>query len=208
MGDRPFAATGEEISVLTHEVDSIGGAKPEPEERPAFVKTMLDSSTGELVQGGPGVGAFRPREMSVRHEFSTSELAGMIGKRCRNCAHFNLPLGQQLAEQEMRFGTVEDLDRWRLTIAELAMANPALAGDEYVRDIFAPMPAELEVLKIGLCCAMSSAGNNTFAHIDCPSCPSQEMTGQDLFQAKDADTERAINQARDKLLGTAAGIIR
>ena len=208
---RALESIGEQISVTTHDVDSIGGAKPEPEERPAFVTTFLDPNTGEISEAPtPAEGTvvqqlILKQAPTVRHEFTVDELGAMLGKTCRNCAHFNHQLGQMLIEQEMQFGPPEVVDRWRNTIAEIAMWKPELAGEEMVADPFAPLPAEREILKMGLCNAMSTPApdDNTFTHVDC-FCPSREMVGEDLFRPRTTEIERNIQQMRDRLLGAAA----
>ncbi len=206
---RPLEAIGETIGVDAFEVDSIHGAKPEPEERPAYVTTTLDPNTGDVADMGEDSGT-RPlilkQAPTVREEFTVDELAGRIGKQCRNCAHFNHQLGQALIENEMKSGPPEVVDRWRNTIAEIAMWKPELAGDEFVSDPFAPLPAEKEILRMGLCTAMSTPApdDNTFVHFDLV-CPSKEVTGQDLFRPKSREVEKTIQGMRDRLL-SAAGV--
>lgn len=209
---KPLTSIGEQVSVDTSNVDAIGGAKPEPEERPAFVHTTLDPTSGdrgdlssipEDRRGGvvPLVPKMPP---VVREELSVNELASMLGHTCSNCKHFNHPLGQSQIELEMKCGTPEQMDRWRATIAEIAMRNPELAGEEFVSDPFAELPAEREILKLGLCLAMSEPGfdKNVFSHPD-TFCPSEEMTGEDLFRPRTREIAQAIQQQRDRLLGTA-----
>lgn len=207
-GRRPLESVGEEISVTTAEVDSIRGAKPEPEERPAFVVTTLDANTGKLAPA-PDVASEGVQSLllknnpTVRTEYNVDELARLIGKTCRNCKHFNHQFGQRLIEQEMQFGSPEDVDRWRNVIAEIAVWQPHLAGEEYVSTIDEnTLPAEREILRMGLCQAMSSPGENTFTHPDC-FCGSMEITGQDLFEAKTKEIGQSIQSARDRLLGAA-----
>lgn len=213
MSDTPRRALesiGEQISVDAFEVDSIGGAKPEPEERPAYVTTQFDPATGDtatMPDAGED-GGTRPlilqQAPTVRTELTVDELSRQIGKTCRNCAHFNHALGQQLIENEMQNGPPEVVDRWRNTIAEIAMWKPELAGEEFVLDPFAPLPAEREILRMGLCSAMSSPlpDDNTFVHVDL-TCVALEATGEDLFKPKSREVERNIQAMRDRLLSAA-----
>jgi hypothetical protein len=209
---RPLESIGETIAVDAFEVDSIGGAKPEPEERPAYVTTTFDPNTGEQSaapeQAGAGVMPLILKQApTVRTELTVDELARQLGKTCRNCANFNHQLGQRLIENEMQNGAPEVVDRWRNTIAEIAMWKPELAGEEFVTDPFAPLPAEREILRMGLCMAMSTPlpDDNTFTHVDLV-CPSVEATGHDLFKPKNREVEKTIQAMRDRLLTTAGAV--
>lgn len=210
---RALESVGEVISVDAREVDSIRGAKPEPEERPAFITTELDRNTGDVADlptppPGEDVGVQRlilQQNPTVRTELSVDELGKMIGRNCRNCLHFNLPLGQQLIANEMQNGPPEVIEKWANTIAEIAMWRPELAGEEFVLDPFEKLPAEREILKIGLCQAMSTPApdDNLFVHVDFPSCPSQDMVGQELFIARTREIAQNIEAMRSRLLGAA-----
>lgn len=199
---RPLMSIGEQISVNTSEVDSIGGAKPEPEERPAFVTTFLDPTTGDLAASTQeGVAALAPTAPRVTKEYTVAELAKMLGKRCGRCRHFNHKLGQALIEEEMQSPDAEVRDQWRNVVAELAIASPALAGEEFVSDPFAPLPAETEILRMGLCHVLSNV-DRTFVHPD-TECRSEEIVGSELFEPRTKEIALQIETMRDSLFGTA-----
>lgn len=200
MTGKALEATGEQITVNTAQVDSINGAKPEPEERPAEILTFLDPKTGE--RANPGRSALVPETPhTIRQEVSVNDLSVMLGKVCRNCLHFNHPLGQAMMQQEMSSGSPDRVDYWRNVIAELAVRN-GMEGDELVADVFAETPAEREVLKLGFCMALSEK-ENTWTHPD-GFCPSMEVCGMDLFKPRTSEIERTIQQMRDKLYGVAS----
>lgn len=205
---KPLMSMGEQISVDTSQVDRIGGALPEPEERPAFVTTTLDPTTGEqgaIPEGNTQLILKQPP--TVRQEFSVDELARVLGRNCGNCKHFQHALGQKLIEHEMRNGDPVTRDRWNATIAELAggaLGGELLSGEETVSDPFAMMPAEREVLRMGLCVALSSPlpDDNTFVHPDL-TCASAQLTGEELFEPKTREIEKSLQQQRDALFGAA-----
>lgn len=205
---KPLQSIGEQISVDTSHVDRIGGALPEPEERPAFVTTTLDPTSGDV--GAIPVGheqLILKQAPTVRQEYSVDELARIMGRRCSNCRHFNHALGQKLIEHEMRNGSPEARDRWNATIAELAggaLGGDLLSGEEIVTDPFAPTPAEREILRMGLCVALSSPApdDNTFVHPDL-TCASEQLAGVELFEPKNQEIEKSLQQQRDALFGAA-----
>lgn len=203
---RPLESVREEITVDAGEVDAVGGAKPEPEERPAFVVQELDRTTGDKGHGPTGTTTALElqRNPTVRVEHTVEELTRTLGKCCRNCRHFNLPLGQMLMHQEM-VASPEKFDLWRSVMAEIAVMRPELAGPEYVSDPYAPTGAERELERIGHCSALTPlAGEDVFLHVDC-FCPGPGDYGADVFEAKDEATARAIQQSVDRLRFGAAG---
>lgn len=205
---KPLESIGEQISVDTSQVDRIGGAGPEPEERPAFVTTTIDPTSGD--NGGVPAGhqqLILKQAPTVRQEYTVDELARFLGKSCGNCKHFNHAFGQRLIEHEMQTGAPETIDRWNATIAELAAGainGELLSGDEIVSDPFAPTPAEKQILRMGICTALSSAApdDNTFVHPDL-TCASAQFVGETLFAPKDNATERSLEQQRSALLNAA-----
>lgn len=204
---RALEAVREEISVDAGEVDSVGGAKPEPEERPAFVTQEIDRTTGDNGGTGP-TGTTVPLALAqnptVRTEHTVNELTRVMGKVCRNCRHWNLPLGQMLMREEM-VASPEKFDLWKNVVAEIAISRPELAGPEYVSDPFAQTGAEKELERIGHCSALTPlAKEDVFLHIDC-FCPSVETFGVESFEPKNEDVARAIQQQVDRLRFGAAG---
>lgn len=210
----PMIATAEVISVDVSEVDSIHGAKPEPEERPAFVTDQIDPNTGDqpLVDGKARL-QLAPNALTVRTEHSVDELVALFGMTCRNCLHFHHELGQATILR-LGYGTPEERQHIVDLVAELAMSDAGnmrgrdLAGDEYVADGFAPMGAELELQKYGLCCVLSDEQkDDILMHPDCL-CPAKELVGHQTWDARTPEIARTVQMARDRLLNVAAGRTR
>lgn len=192
-------ATNEKISVNTSEVDSIGGAKPEPEERPAFLTANVEGGKdAELREGALKL----ELPKLVRIEDNVFEMSQRLGKHCRNCARFNHMAGQAEIERRGYRGTEQE----RASIRELFATfeenhdagGPIIADNE---SIFEPTPGEVGLGSMGQCNELKG-----LVHPDCHCAGPTEGKG-DLWRPATSDIARAVQEMHDNFMGTAAGTI-
>lgn len=202
---------GQVEKVNVSEVDSIGGAKPEPEERPLTVTMAIEKGTGHEESVGDGAALLTlDRAKMVSVEMTVEERAKLLGKYCGNCIHFKHALGQVSLERMAYRGTDKDKDHLRSLFAELTEQTPPEdITDEHVpmEEVFAPTYAERAMARMGLCVAITAAVNeDTLVFPECH-CPASEIPEvmKDLWVAKDTTVERQVREARDALFGAAAG---
>lgn len=190
-------SVNEQVAVDVREVDSIHGAKPEPEERPAFTQMQIEGGTKADVADGQ-LELSVPRSTSI--ESTVQELADLEGKYCRNCRRFNLKLGQIEIE---RMGYRGD-EQERKVVMEMAAfyaendrETPVYVDSE--DGVFAPTLAETEMARTGLCTKLK-----VLVHPDCHCAGPEEGCGE-VWEALNSDVAREVQERRDAIYGTAAG---
>lgn len=201
-------ASNEKVTVDTREVDRIGGAKPEPEERPAFTTVTVE---GGAKADGPGRALEMPKSLTI--EATVQELAVLQDKFCGNCKLFNHALGQFEINRIGRgdphpSGNVEPVqERAMLTEIFAHFQEAEDGGGEIfapVDDIFAFQPAERALAQYGVCEAMKGSHPPALVHPHCHCAGLTEGLG-DLWVPKDEAAAQAAHRGREALFGVASG---
>lgn len=199
----------ETVGVNTAEVDSVGGAKPEPEERPFFEKRVLEAnkvmlSTGELYTGKPAVAYI---ESTVDREMKA------FGKQCGNCKHFSWHKGQLEIARIQAKGAPEDKKMLRELRAQLLETGVVDAAGEFVghTQVFHDETAEF-IGQMGACEAGTAAseGDVQLLHPGQNGCPMQFADGREwpwLYEPKDEMQAKRDALNYEALMGTASGKI-
>lgn len=195
-------SSDEKVLVDAREVDSIGGAKPEPEERPAFLSAAVEGGKKpETSQGTVELNLEQPKRVLI--ESNVEEMTSLLGKHCRGCKFFNVSAGQTEIERRAYRGNEQE----RASIRELFATmeeNHDGGGEIYLPDdesIFKATPGELGLAAMGQCDVLKG-----LMHPDCHCAGPVEGKG-DLWEARDSTIARVVAAQRDAVLGTAAGKI-
>ncbi len=189
------------------EVDAVGGAKPEPEERPMHDVRQLEPNR-QTLSTGEQVSTMQQGMVVVVQSNVQAEMES-FGKQCANCYHFNHRLGQQQLTDMQEFGSPED----KKMIAELR-AQVLDSGfveniGEYtsVNDVFRDETMQF-VREMGMCTALTSLKKEpVFIHPTQQCCPSKFADGTEipfLYKPKDSDQEKRDKTAMDMLMFTAS----
>lgn len=192
----------EKTVVNTAEVDAVGGAKPEPEERPVVDALLLEPNKVALSNGAE-IDSMKKMELHTIRP--VGDMLESFGKYCKNCKHFNWQLGQR----EVLRINVQGSPQEKLTLKETRANFFETQYEESGTDILAPASdvfhdeSDTFISQLGLCAAMSS-----FWQDACLVHPAQQTCPQDvpfMYEAKDAEQERRDTLLRDQLLGVASG---
>lgn len=207
----PMVVTEHDEKVNSSEVDSIHGAKPEPEERPLVVEMKLEKGSGEAVQQDGTLILETYRAKTVAIELTVEERAALLGKQCSNCLHWRHALGQVRLEKAAFFGAEEDRAHLKSLFAELTEQGGAeAAGEEYVEagEVFAPTYAEKAMSRMGLCVRATNAVKEDVLTMGDGHCagPNIPEIAKDIWEAKDSDTAKRVAQMRDALFGAASTV--
>lgn len=181
-------------------VDSVGGAKPEPEQRPVdhVVGLPTDVRTKEIETGVTGqIQANIQSEVVFK---SDAETMANAARMCGACIHFD-PLGfRELLPKLKAAGYTETLDKLRTMFID--------TGAITIDDVMQNKADQAMMSVAGLCKAWAHTDPEGWVGVTrMGGCP-DEIDGVSvapLFSPIDAETERRINQYRDDLLFTAAG---
>lgn len=203
MSDAPETGTNkilkESYAVDTSEVDSVGGAKPEPEERPFFEQRTLEANAVQLADGE----IFRGKSPTVEIQSTVEREMIAYGKSCGNCANFSWEIGQG---EIQRIKTIDDrtdpdvkmLANLRAQLLETGVVDSM--GDFVGHAaIFHDETAEY-VSQMGACLWGTShqAGEVQLLHPSQGACPQKFASGEDWewsYKPKDEDVRK-----RDQLL--------
>lgn len=205
----PMVVTEQDEKVNNAEVDAIGGAKPEPEERPLIVEMKIAPGTGESAVA-PGEAELKlDAAKTVSIEMTVEERAMLLGKYCGNCVHFNHRGGQQQLERMSFRGTPAERAHLKSLFSELTEQQPVdQAGEDIVTadEAFTPTYAEKAMSRMGMCNAITSAVVEvtlTMPEGHCPA-PTIPEIMKDLWVAKSQDVARHVASQRDALYGAAS----
>lgn len=189
------------------EVDAVGGAKPEPEERPfhdarQVAPNKMQLSTGETVDALQQ-GVFITVTSTIENEMLC------FGKTCAGCIHFNHRLGQAEFDRIKHQGSPEE----RQMVAELR-AQVLDSGfvenlGDYtpVNDVFKDETLEF-IGEMGMCVVLTSLKKDfVTVHPTQQCCPSKFADGTPipfLYEPKDSAQERKDKMAYEALMLTAS----
>lgn len=193
----------EQKGVDTSEVESVGGAKLEPEERPFVERLILKPdevhlNNGQTIQG---------QRMAQTVETDVAAVMESYGKQCGRCKFFNHQQGQTELKRIEVQGTPEE--KLVLHNAKVYMVEPG--GDELVHpqrvweDETAPVMAML-----GKCHKLTDLHPTKEVQLVLPSmetCPQSlpwMAAVPQMYEAKDADVEAHDKVQFDNLMFTAA----
>lgn len=204
----PMVVTSQAERVNVSEVDSIGGAKPEPEERPLNVVMEIQPGTGAADTQPGGMILELDRAKTVNIEMTVEERAVLLGKYCKNCKFFNHALGQMALERDAFHGDEKARAHLRSLFAELTETEPHdQVGDDIVPadEIFASTHAEREMARMGLCTAITSFVKEDSLVLPEGHCagPSEIAIAKDLWEAKNSEVARHVAGLKDALFGVA-----
>lgn len=206
--ENPEAGTNkilsEQKAVNTQPVDSVGGAKPEPEERPMFIERKVEGnaiqlSTGELM---------RAKDVSVLIQTNVFAEMDYIGKQCGHCAHFDLRMGQEEMIRIQHRGSPEERKMFAELRAQLLETGVVDAAGDFVghSQIFHDETLSF-IYQMGACRAASALKNETqFLHPSQEGCPSHFADGEEwswMYVPKDSDVAKRDQLIRDSLMKTA-----
>lgn len=211
IGEAPEQGTNkilqEKIGVDTGEVDSVGGAKPEPEERPFFEERKLEAnkvqlSTGELYAGLPS---------TVQIESTVARELQAFGKQCGRCKHFSHSAGQAEIARIEQIGEPEDKAMLRELKAQLLETGVVDVMGDYVghQQIFHDETNDF-ILEMGACEVGTSLQNGDvqLLHPSQNCCPMKFADGSEWpwsYQPRTSFIERQDQLNYDQLMGTASG---
>lgn len=208
---KPEAGTNKILSessgVNTAEVDSVGGAKPEPEERPFFEKRVLEAnkvqlSDGTLFTGAPPV---------VHIESTVAREIQAFGKQCGRCKHFSHVAGQTEIARIEQQGDPEDKSMLRELKAQLLESGVVDVMGEYVghQQIFHDETNEF-IHEMGACMFGTShqKGDVQLLHPSQNGCPMKFADGAEWPWSYTPRTSLIAKQDAlnyETLMGTASG---
>lgn len=210
MAENPEAGTnkilGEQQVVDTGPVDSVGGAKPEPEERPLMEHRVLEPNKMQLSSGEIMHAA---RNMNVYIESTVGRELQAFGKQCGRCKHYSHKAGQLEIAKIQQFGDPEDkamLKELRAQLLETGVVN--VMGDyvgaaeifhdetaDFVREMGACVKASAEKKDVQLlhpsqnCCPMKFADNTPWPF---------------WYEARTSEIEREDNELYTNLMHSAS----
>ena len=201
---------GEKLEIFTGAVDSVGGARPEPEERPAARTIQTDVSVGglhvsdkdradgtsfkKLVKDRVEVGK---QDGSIVGQTTVGEMAQNLATTCRFCAWWD---NEKLARSFKRMAA----DPGPANLAKMNELRGLLlnAGLTDVAEIDAVI-----VRDMGECAAYSELFKDLILTHALARCPQQDGMGQPVptcFKPRGAQARRDAAAVRDHLLTTAS----
>lgn len=192
----------ESVGIDTSPVDSVGGAKPEPEERPFFEERVLEAnkvqlSTGELYAGAPPV---------VHIESTVAREIQAFGKQCGRCKHFSHVAGQAEIARIEQVGDPEDKHMLRELKAQLLETGVVDVMGEYVghTEIFHDETNDF-IHEMGACMFGTShqGGDVQLLHPSQNACPTVFADGKPwpwAYEAKDSFVARQDALNYDQLM--------
>lgn len=208
--------TKTEVDMHTGPAESVGGAKPDPEERPVLTSdTVVPQSKegqhlkpGELVPGGPGeMNAGVPlKHVMVQSAAEAAEY--LSAGQCGQCRHFNVRKGQDWLEKAKRGDGAERKVFTSIRNELAAICNLELMGASiYMDDRDEARMKELvssELGEIGWCEAHSQIQKQEVLALPESTC----LDGgyPNLFEANDAEITKQLEQVREQVLTTAAQV--
>jgi len=194
----------EQLVVNTQPVDSVGGAKPEPEERPmAHIRTLEGSkvqlSTGEVITG---------HASTVVIETNVFAELEYVGKQCGHCLHWDYRMGQEEFIRIEFQGSPEDKKMVAELRAQLLETGVVDGAGDFVGHTQVFHDETLGFIKqMGACRAASALKQEIqLLHPSQEGCPSHFADYSPfpwLYVAKDSDTAKRDQLIRDSLLKTA-----
>lgn len=203
-------ASNEETRVNTSEVDAIGGAKPEPEERP--VESRFSVEGGAPAHGGQAQSpALKLQQLpTVALETNVGELLQNFGKICRDCKHWNWRRGQAEMEHRAFAGTPEDRRLITNTFTELELQGDQGGGGgvpiiDSPEGIFSPTHAENVMATNGCCERLTEHFKDVVWIFPDAHCPASEIPelGKNLWEPRTTELGRRVQAMRDELMQTA-----
>lgn len=194
------------LRINTAPVDSVGGAQPEPEERPAERVFLTDIPVkGNIPIAGIGLPTLGVLERGAfRAETTVGEFAEGCIRQCRYCRWFN------------RKRWIKNLMAWRGTAAGEAKLNELRAGlletqnasvQDMHRDLDGEMSPDHALASLGLCEAYGDLFKDDFIVHPLGSCPDHDESGTALpmlFKPR-AETQQEADEQRDAVLNAAKG---
>lgn len=199
----------EKILVNTAEVDSVGGAKPEPEERPLLDAMKLEPnkvalSTGKLVDS--------VNNMTAIQETTVFDALQAFGKHCGYCKHFNLRKGQEEILRMRTMGSPEERKMLQELRAQLLESGAVESLNDFASldEVFHDETKEF-IGQMGACEAASSVALEVqLMHPSQNGCPTRFANGNPfpwLYEPKDSSVAQRDKENQDLLMGKASGKI-
>lgn len=201
----------DKLVINTQQVDAVGGAKPEPEERPAERRMDLSVNVSTSMNGGlagsvngAGVGHMPG---AIAAQMTVGEFLSNA-KPCSGCVHFNrAKMKEMLARWKQ---STDPFDLWELDKLRKQATSPAR-----VRAMIAQgKDPDAPLFELGICMAwslyyleqmhMTPAQSTTIAD-PLGVCPSHDLGGTKVAPFYKAREDAAINKIRDDVLFKAAG---
>lgn len=199
---------GEKAVVNVSEVDAVGGAKPEPEERPYHVITKTEQPTQKVVdQFGVEHTVAVLKAAYAIETYNVADVAEAVGKFCGNCKHFSKAYGQrEMARVDSPMGTPEE----KRVLTELRFNVSTQVNGDMVpaAEIFDDSATEGFMSEMGACFALGNMfGSTTWMHPSQNGCPKEGPDRAKLpfmYEPRDSHQEAIDKQVRDDFLFTAA----
>lgn len=227
-----FNVKGEKHEVNIAPVDSVGGAKPEAEERPLESKFLVENLAVRNPLGGSAPLNVKEKIFVQSEAIATAQHT--FGTSCGTCKHFNFEAGRAFMNDINRLAASGDMQARifeRNFKCFVIGDNPALAASS---DVYAhpsaPDPVDLYIGEMGICHRYSEILND--AHFCHPTegCPSESdrtgmathlaiaaktlQLGPDgqpvlpeplplFYEAKSSEIDKLVKGLRDNLLFTA-----
>lgn len=201
----------DKLIINTEQVDSVGGAKPEPEERPATRKmgigvALTGNREGGLAGSVTGQGTKGVLAGAITAETTVGQFTA-DAKPCAGCVHFNKPKMREMLARWKQ--STDPFDKWELDKLRRQNTSPAR-----VQQMIANKEDPDQVLlDLGICTAwshyyldlkMSPAQATTITH-PLSTCPKQDMGGLKHPGFYKANPDAEINKVRDDIMFKAAG---
>lgn len=198
------------------EVDAVGGAKPEPEERPFIDASLMEVEKQVMHDHATG----QRKEIPVVKQAVITEISSVAdqleayGKYCQNCRYFNRPMGQQELMRIQAFGTPQEkrsIQELRVRL-EMDSEEPDITTLDRVYNSM----ADSFISQMGLCTALTQVmGQPALMHPSQNGCP-KEVPGIDgkpvelpfMYEARDAEQKKQDDAMRDMLLYKASGVLK
>lgn len=205
----PFDIKDTTIKVGTAEVDSVGGAKPEPEERPVMITQRAVQFEAPMRQGSIPMKQIAPREVNIT-EVTTVEQALKRPFMCLMCRHFSKEKGQQLLRHWATLPHDSPEGSYLLMLRAYLMGQR-----EGVPTMLAIKEVDQHIAEMGLCEAYSQVLTEKektvccefqHPHATCPDDETLATLGPDntpvgvLFEPADRDMAKGAQSYRDDLL--------
>lgn len=174
-----FKIHNEQTLVNTVPVDSVGGAKPEPEERPLETHTRAEAVSPRPLQAHE----LAPQRLNIVVSEAIGDAKERLGKQCGHCKHFNAEQGRYLLSRIVeadRRGDPQATDYLKMLRAHtLGEKGAAFDPEIYTSDPHAPDLVDKYIAELGFCRAYSELMRDVMLQHPTETCPSntglQEM---------------------------------